>query len=205
MLQQLVHIVIISLICILWGIPLLLALRTSVDNDFFWYHSSVGLLSFLFFLGCITISLVSSWVVLIAPCRFSSLAIGTLALTVYLIVFQRKKTIEVFRDSFKKKFSFSWVHIVFAAMGICLFLLLTSLQPVNGDTQIYHLQVIRWQYEYGTVPGIANLYPRLGLNSNWLSMIGLFYMPLSGHENFTYLNGAFVIWFFLWLFSTWYF
>lgn len=97
------------------------------------------------------------------------------------------------------------MHVVFLAVGFCLFMLLSSLQSVNGDTQIYHLQVIRWQYEYGTVPGIANLYPRLGLNSNWLGLISLFNIHLSGHENFNYLNAALVIWFFIWLFSTWHF
>jgi hypothetical protein len=205
MLQQLVHIIIISLTCIIWGIPLLLVFKTSVDKDNFWYHSSLGLLSFLFLLGCITISLVNSWFALVAPSRFSYLMVGTLAVTGYLLLFQRIKTVQVFKDSFKKKFSLSWVHVVFLAVGFCLFLLLSSLQSVNGDTQIYHLQVIRWQYEYGTVPGIANLYPRLGLNSNWLSLISLFNIPLSGHENFNYLNAALVIWFFMWLFSTWHF
>src|SRR5438105_13377901 len=105
MLQQLVHIMIISLICILWGMPLLLAFKTSVDKDIFWYHSSAGLLSFLFFLGCITISLVNSWFGLVALCRFCYLAIGTLALIGYLIVFQRKIIFDVFKDSFLKNFS----------------------------------------------------------------------------------------------------
>lgn len=104
MLQQLVHIIIISLTCILWGIPLLLVFKASADKDNFWYHSSLGLLSFLFVLGCITISLVNSWLALVAPSRFSYLAVGTLAITGYLLFFHRKKTVQVFKDSFKKSF-----------------------------------------------------------------------------------------------------
>ena len=205
MLQQLFHITIVSLICVLWGIPMFLALKITIDKDDFWYRSPAGLLSFLFFLGCITISLISSWVGLVAPLRFSYLLFGTVIPVSYLFLFRRKKIKQIFRDAFKNNFSYSAVHISFLFLAVCLFLLLSSLAPVNGDTQIYHLQVIRWQHEYGTVPGIANLYPRLGLNSNWLNLISLFYWPSLSSENFTYLNATFVIWFFTWLFSTWHF
>ena len=82
---------------------------------------------------------------------------------------------------------------------------MSALQPVNGDTQIYHLQIIQWQNRYKVVPGIANLYPRFGLGSNWFNLISLFYWPIFKNENFTYLNAGFVIWFFIWLFSKWHF
>jgi hypothetical protein len=35
------------------------------------------------------------------------------------------------------------------------------------DTGTYHLQSIRWIKEYGTVPGLANLFGQLGFNSQW--------------------------------------
>jgi len=79
--------------------------------------------------------------------------------------------------------------------------LLGTLQPINDDTQIYHLQIIQWLNHYKALPGIANLYPRFGLGSNWFNLISFFYWPIFTRENFTYLNTAFVIWFFLWLFS----
>jgi hypothetical protein len=82
---------------------------------------------------------------------------------------------------------------------------LSALQPVNGDTQIYHLQIIQWQNQYSVVPGIANLYPRFGLGSNWFDLISLFYWPVFKNENFTYLNAGFVTWFFTWLISKWHF
>jgi hypothetical protein len=203
MLQQLFHITIVSLTCIFWGIPLFIAFKKAIDKDDFWYHSWSSMVAFLFFLGCITISLANSWFGLLAPARFASLAIATVALIIYLLVFKRATTLQILSEYVKNKVSLSWVHILFVVIAIFLFVWLSSLEPVNSDTQKYHLQVIRWQQEYGTVPGIANLYPRVGLNSNWLNLISLFHLRLSTHENFTYLNAALVIWFFTWLFSTW--
>src|SRR5262249_44212825 len=127
----------------------------------------------------------------------------TILLIGYLLSFKSKAIKQIFLR--QDNFSFNWVYSAFLFVGLIVFLLLSSLQPVNGDTQLYHLQVIRWQHEYGTVRGIVNLYPRLGLNSNWLNLVSCFYLPFLKDENFTYLNGSFVSWFFIWLFSTWYF
>ncbi|HEX7903230.1 MAG TPA: hypothetical protein VF487_05080 [Chitinophagaceae bacterium] len=74
---------------------------------------------------------------------------------------------------------------------------------MNRDTQLYHLQIIRWTNEFGTVPGIANLYPRLGLGSTWFNLISLFYIPAFKHQNFTFLNTTLSIWFILWLVERW--
>jgi hypothetical protein len=80
---------------------------------------------------------------------------------------------------------------------------LGTLQPVNSDTKIYHLQIIKWNNEYGTVPGIANLYPRYGLGSNWFNLISIFKIPSFPNNNYTWLNTTTVIWFFLWLVNNW--
>lgn len=36
------------------------------------------------------------------------------------------------------------------------------------DTQLYHLNVVRWNNEYPVVPGLANLHSRFGLNTDFL-------------------------------------
>jgi hypothetical protein len=205
MLQQLAHIILVSIVCIIWGVPILLIWQRIIDRDNFWYRSFAAKLSFLFFCGCITISLLSSLLSLIAPLHFLHLAILSLVISGYLIFFRGNTVKLIFGITPKRTVSFNWVNGIFILVTIFVFLLLSSLQPVNGDTQLYHLQVIRWQHEYGTVPGIVNLYPRLGLNSNWLNLISWFYLPFLKNENFTYLNAAFVMWFFVWLFSAWHF
>ena len=205
MLQQLFHILILSTICIVWGIPILLIFNSSIKKDKFWYHSLAGLLCFLFFGGCIFISMISAWLYLFVPLRFNYLAILTTVLLLYLLLFQRRKILNSFSEARKCEITPSILPVIFLFISIFLFILLSALQPVNGDTQIYHLQIIQWQDRYKVVPGIANLYPRFGLGSNWFNLISLFYWPVFKNENFTYLNAAFVTWFFIWLFSKWHF
>jgi hypothetical protein len=43
-----------------------------------------------------------------------------------------------------------------------------------SDTGGYHAQIIRWANEYGTLPGLGNLYGRLGFNSSWHSLAAVF-------------------------------
>jgi hypothetical protein len=38
----------------------------------------------------------------------------------------------------------------------------------EGDTQLYHLNMVRWNNEHAVVPGLANLHQRFGVNSTWL-------------------------------------
>ena len=50
--------------------------------------------------------------------------------------------------------------------------------PTNGDTALYHWNIVRWANEYPAVPGIANLHDRLGFNSSyllWAAMIDNFW------------------------------
>jgi hypothetical protein len=203
MLQQLFHIVILSAICIIWGIPSLLVLSASIKEDQFWYHSTLSFLSFLFFCGCLTISFISGWAYLFIPLKFIYLILPTVVLAICLFIFQRKKIQLLFSEARRLSVSLSAFPLLFLVFSIFLFILLSALRPVNGDTQIYHLQIIQWQIHYGVVPGVANLYPRFGLGSNWFNLISIFYWPIFKNENFTYLNAGFVIWFMVWLFSKW--
>jgi hypothetical protein len=205
MLQQLFHILVLSSICIVWGLPVLLIFNSSIKRDEFWYHSVTGLLCFLFFCGCIFISIVSAWLYLFVPLKFNYLATLTTVLLLYLLLFHRGKILSSFREAREWEISLSIPAVLFICVSILLFILLSALQPVNGDTQIYHLQIIQWQTRYKVVPGIANLYSRFGLGSNWFNLISLFYWPTFKNENFTYLNAGFVTWFFIWLFSKWHF
>jgi len=203
MLQQLLHIFLLSIICVIWGIPVLLGCYSSVRKDNFWYHSIAGLLCVLFFCGCILISVVSAWLYLFVPLKFYYLTLLTGGLLFFLLLFQKGKISRLISEARETKGTVSFLPVVFVSVSIFLFILLSALLPVNGDTQIYHLQIIQWQNRYKAVPGIANLYPRFGLGSNWFNLISLFYWPKFKNENFTYLNAGFVIWFFIWLFSKW--
>lgn len=201
MLQQAIYVIYISLLCILWGIPALLYVNKN-KQEFLLSQLMPGILFFLFFSGLITLSVISAWICLFVPLNFQSLLVSTGCLVLYLLLFQREKIPNPFKEiSFKSHLSA--LHIFFIIITIMVFILLGTLKTVNRDTHIYHTQIILWFNEYGSVPGIANLFPRFGLGSNWLNLISLFRFPFLITENFSYLNTTLVIWFFLWLFFKW--
>ena len=90
MLQQLVHIFIVSLICCLWGFPVLLVHTRKTPADHAWYKTWLGFVSFLFFTGCITIGIVASWIYLVWPLKFIYLLYLSVIPAV-LVLFYRKK------------------------------------------------------------------------------------------------------------------
>ncbi len=201
MLQQLTHIIIVSVICIIWGLPAFIyCTKRGIEKS--WLSDGIGSWVFLFFCGIVSLSLISSMVVLLAPLQFQYLLSGTILLLFFLIAGFKKTLYDILtklRDVKKP----STPVFIFGISCILLFIVLGTLKPVNIDTQLYHLQIIRWTNEYGTVPGLANLYPRLGLGSNWFNLISFFHIPVFGNTNFTFLNSTIAIWFMIWLLHKW--
>lgn len=181
----------------IWGIPVLIWLEKKGEGSR-WYRHGLSTLTFLFFSGLLSLSFISSWLVLWIPLQFNILTGGTLALLLLLLIFFRSNMFRVMRCLAPSEGG-TWIHLTFLSCCILLFVILGCLMPVNIDTQLYHLQAIRWTHEFGTVPGLANLYPRLGLLSGWFNLVSLFYMPFFNHQNFTFLNTTVTIWFLIWL------
>ena len=201
MLQQIFHIIFISTCCIIWGVPALLYVHKNKQESFL-KQLMPGTLLFMFFSGLMTLSIFCALICIFFPLNFQSLLISTSCLFFYLLIFQRKNINETGRNiSFKSHLSI--FEFFFICISLLVFILLGTLKTVNSDTHIYHTQIILWFNEYGAVPGIANLFPRFGLGSNWLNLTSLFRLPFFGHENFSYLNSTLVIWVFLWLFFKW--
>lgn len=201
MLQLIAHIVIISVTCLLWGIPLLLLIKNKSGSSDYWLDNTAGFYSFLFFGGLINLSFICSWLCLFIPLQFGYLALLSALLCIFL--FTKRKRIRSCLSQFPILLKFSITEFLFIGIYLIVFLIAGTLKPSNNDTWIYHIQVIRWFNEYGAVAGIANLSPRFGLGSNWFNLISVFRISFSGHENFTWLNTTTVIWFFIWLLSRW--
>lgn len=198
MLQVLIHIIIISCICMLWGL-LYFAFSKSGGLPVRRFRHFTELFVFLFFSGLIIISVIGSWLVLLLPLKFSYL-LFLILLPLLFIIIKRKKYLSGIRSLFKESQPvFSGSAVILSVAGILMFVVLGFAKTVNIDTEIYHLQIIRWTNEYGTVPGLANLYPRFGLSSSWFNLISFFHVPAFNAQNFTYLNATTVIWFFIWL------
>ncbi len=197
MVQLLSHILIVSVVFMIWGLPVLLYFRKKNQQ----YLELPGeCILFLFFSGLILLSFVSSWMVLFLPLQFGYLLILTSLFSVSMYLLDKKNYKETLRFLFKFRPHINFSSLVFIVSSLLLFLVIGAASSVNIDTQMYHLQIVRWTNEFGTVPGLANIYPRLGLGSAWFNLISFFHIPLFKNQNFTYLNCTLVIWFFLWLF-----
>lgn len=202
MIQQLLHIIIISGICMLWGIPIhYLLIRKFKDP--FWPQHGVPLPCFLFFSGFLVLSVLNSWMALLLPLNFRLLLTESVFLLLLLPLYSPIKILNTNKsNSFRR---FSLLETIFFILVLIVLTYLSSGNSVNGDTAIYHLQIVRWIQEQGTVPGLANLFPRLGLGSSLFNMISLFYIPWFKSVNFNFLNLTICLWAFTWLLSKWHF
>jgi hypothetical protein len=61
------------------------------------------------------------------------------------------------------------------------------------DSALYHLLAVRWVWEYGAVPGLANLHGRLGFNSALASLAGLLGVPFGLRLGQEFVNPAIVV------------
>ncbi len=196
MLQIFLHIVIISATCITWGLPALLFVRKKYSQK---KISPSECFLFLFFSGLLTLAIFSSWLVLFLPLKFGYLLTATTLLLGFIYSFHKKRFREILNSVFQFRFRLSVASSILAFAAFLLFLVIGTVKSVNIDTQMYHLQIVRWTNEYGIVPGLANIYPRLGLGSAWFNLISFFHIPIFKNQNFTYLNCTLVLWFFAWL------
>lgn len=199
MFQQLVQILIISGICFLWGVPVVLLLKRNIPADRLWYSSWSSFLPFLFLSGCLALSILASWLQLFIPMKFGGLLLLTAITAIATFLLGRKNlhTILPAAPDIRPRGS----RLLFFILCLVMLLLLSCLKTASGDMRIYHLQIISWAMHYRIVPGLANLYPRFGLGSNWFNLIAWFHMFNPG--SFSNLNVTLDIWFFVWLFDRW--
>jgi hypothetical protein len=186
MLLQLIYFFIISFFCLLWGLPIVLWKRRK--NECLVLSGEDLLLAF--FTGLAILSSFASWVGLFTGITFGVLIL--FSVPVLLFYLNKKYTLSLF--SGKATFFSRWEKI-FIASCLLLFLFLSTSKPTMEDSDLYHLQNIKWSNEHGTVTGLGNLYLRFGFYSSWFHTISLFHLPLL-NRNFVGLNLAFVVWLF---------
>lgn len=113
-----------------------------------------------------------------------------------LFYFLRKDIALVIKSEFRgKKISFYLLLLG----GIVITLIYAIQPPSNPDTLLYHAQAIRWIEEYPAVPGLGNLDPRLGANSNWFVINAFSSLSFFNIRSFRSVPS------FLFLISLWYF
>jgi hypothetical protein len=89
------------------------------------------------------------------------------------------------KTSFYKEFPHKhWIYWMMALLGAMTIILYAVKIPSNSDTALYHAQAIHWIEDFPSVPGLANLDPRLGLNSNWFVVNAFFSLSFLKLQSF---------------------
>jgi hypothetical protein len=144
--------------------------------------------------GLITITLVCQAIILFLPLNIYPKSIFIIILIILSII--NKKKISAFSKYLLLKIQDCSPVIKAAFFATSGLILVMNAGPTQmDDTDSYHIQMVKWIQEYGTVPGIANLHERLGFNSSWFSSIAFFTFSYKNINFFTALNGMLSVWF----------
>ena len=144
--------------------------------------------------GLIGLTAVGQWIVLFTPLNLFSLLLILLLLG-FVAFFRMRSIAETFRNfrmSLRNRDRIFWLCV------FCFLIMILTLNAgptIMDDTDSYHIQMVKWIQEYGSVPGIANLHLRFGFNSAWFVSIGLLAFPIHGLNNYMSLNGLLSLWF----------
>ncbi|HVY73940.1 MAG TPA: hypothetical protein VG890_03865 [Puia sp.] len=137
---------------------------------------------------------IGQWLILFIPLEVGvSLAIvGALML---VTLFFRKRFLDFLRRRVILLPKRSPAFITCIACFLLLILVLNAGPVGMDDTESYHIQMIKWIQEFGTVPGIANLHLRFGFNSAWFTAVAVLTHSGPNLNNYLSLNGLLCFWF----------
>lgn len=141
------------------------------------------------FTGIIGTTFLSQWLVLWIPIQLSTTLPCGVTLLLLLFVY-RKHAIPFFKDlktSMSHGSAAEWISYT----ALLLLVLVYTAGPTSmDDTESYHIQMIKWINEYGTVKGIAVLHERFGFNSSWFIAIAGFVPGKGSFQLYNVLNGT---------------
>ncbi len=110
-----------------------------------------------------------------------------------------------FRDRIRISFShyltvsrnLPWFIWVLFAIFVLIHAYAAYLPSSHNDDGLYYSTSIKWVQEFGTIPGLANLNPRIGFNSSWLILQAIFGFTFLHAGLFNDINGLLFIYVFL--------
>ncbi len=144
-------------------------------------------------IGLIVATVFGQWAVLFLPITLFTCSFFLILSVLISINLKNRITVAV------RKCLDSFIHQD-RLFYLCLFCFLIMILILNAgpvkmdDTESYHIQMVKWIQEYGSVPGIANLHLRFGFNSSWFTSIALFSYPVQGLNTYGALNGLLSLW-----------
>lgn len=111
-----------------------------------------------------------------------------------IAIFKRDDFIKAFNQFFNEIRSLTLAPKLLLVTGWFMILVMNTGPILMDDTESYHMQMVLWIREYGTVPGLVNLHERFGFNSSWFTSIAFFSFPTDRIDSYQLLNGVISIW-----------
>lgn len=150
-------------------------------------------LTFYLLSGLILITCAGQWIVLICPLGPSVLIYFIIPLLVILSFFLKRSLAVRCKNLLTGRLRHPFFLPCFI-LFLLLILILNAGPTIMDDTDSYHIQMVKWVQEYGTVPGIANLHLRFGFNSSWFLSIALLIPQIRHIDSYMALNGLLSCW-----------
>ncbi len=142
-----------------------------------------------FISGLLVTTLISQWLVLWLPVQLTTTLVYVVLLTALFTFF--KKDSSLFFSRIKNSFTGIRVSEWMLYGSFTVLVLLYTAGPTSmDDTESYHIQMIKWINEYGTVKGIAVLHERFGFNSSWFLAVAGFVPSNNPLAVYSILNGS---------------
>lgn len=183
MLQIAIAQILISFVCVITGIGIHSLWRKNSATHWVVYGIS----------GLIGLIGLAQIIALFRPIDIYSQA-TVLLLVILFLLFRRTVVADIWGQlahSIKNVSRIEW----FASIAFGLLILYYASGPTQmDDTESYHIQMVLWIKEWGTVPGLANLHERFGFNSSWFSGISLFTIGATPSNQFVILNSCISLW-----------
>lgn len=186
MLYLLLYYILVSCICF-WAGLIIYSFMPTANSE------KRSILHFLM-TGLMALTAAGEWKALFSP--VNGIALIWILIILSVITFFRKEKLSrtILRDchtTLKREVLFLPSLFCFLIM----ILVLNAGPSMMDDSESYHIQMVKWIQEFGSVPGLANLHLRFGFNSSWFSSIGLLSYPFPGFNSYFSLNGLIGLWF----------
>ncbi len=143
--------------------------------------------------GLMVVTAIGQWIVLVLPLNAKALFFITSLFIIFTIIRRERAWNLLLNITGNIKGGNKLFFVCF----FCYFLMILVLNAgpfIMDDTDSYHIQMVKWIYEYGSVPGIANLHLRFGFNSSWFIAIAFFGFPIQSLNSYGALNGLLSVW-----------
>ena len=85
----------------------------------------------------------------------------------------------------KIKFNLSFLNLFIL---IIFFNLIININQLATDSQVYHLQIIKWYNEQKIILGLSNIQTRFAMNSSWHHLLSLIYYEFRGTNTIYLIN-----------------